>query len=350
MTNTSAKSVKKYNKIIELQNRLNNKSIPQSERALITNMKTFSKLTSLKIASYNDKVGAHYNGYWLSNINGSNWALKIAKYPNIPRNFYLEIINEKIATALGLHAINSKILKISEDSNYYGIMSEDYRNKNYKVTSGKEIVMDYLYYLEDNNLLEEQFGVKEISGLDSIINVNSLPIIYQALNYHFSRFKTESYRKEKNSSTANLIYKELVRRYIYSFITMQKDFHLGNWEILENEYAAYLSPMYDLELSMEDSFYDDKNTSMRASSDINLSIDEDFKNFINSSEENKKLVSMMHYAITPYDIPSFLEKIDTQDIEIPTEIKKEVLTKFSEHFLKIENILTKQNKLTKDSM
>ncbi len=336
--------------ILSIENRLNELSLKQEQRAFVEKAKAFGLLLKLGIISYNEKVGPYYNGYWLKGINGTNWTFKVAKELGIPRTFYLELINERMATALGIHTIKSKIVKLSLDSNFYAIMSEDYRVTKYKVISGKEIIKEYLDYLTENGYFEERFGVKKIEDVEeNRININSLPVIYQALTYHFTNRAgnpEEPYIEQKSASVIDIIYNELKKRYIYAYITMQKDFHLGNWEILENQNGAYLTPMYDLEMSMQDNFYDKKNTSLRASMDGSLSIDQDFEQFINSNPENKTLVRQMHYMITPSDILSFMENCE---IEVPAVIKKQVLTIFTNHFLNIENMLTNKNKLTKDS-
>lgn len=57
----------------------------------------------------------------------------------------------------------------------------------------------------------------------------------------------------------------------------------------------------------------------------------------------------MHYMVTPLDITSFMQKRNSSDIEIPLSIQKQVITAFTNHFMKIESMLTNKNKLAKDS-
>ena len=129
---------------------------------------------------------------------------------------------------------------------------------------------------------------------------------------------------------------------------MQKDFHLDNWEILYNEHSAYLSPMYDLELSMNESFYDERfNTSMKWSKEKYIGIDQDFQNFIDCSEENKNLVINMHNILTIDDVIIFMNNIQNKGIIIDESKKEEIIKCFSEHYDKINTMLYGQKNTLK---
>ena len=244
---------------IELCNKIN-ENLKNKDSYLIENDKDFRKLISSKILTFNDKIGSKYFGYWLSLFHGKdkdtdNYVIKISKSKELPIAFYLELLNERLATHCGLSTIESKIFKYKNDSNIYGIISEDYRKFGYTTIGGKDIIYKFLKEIKYN--VSDDY---ELENINIDFNINSLPVIYQALNYFFYDKVLDNginYNSLKASSSVNIIFNELVKRYVFSYITMQKDFHLDNWEILYNEHSAYLSPMYDLELSMNESFYDE---------------------------------------------------------------------------------------------
>ena len=335
---------------IELCNKIN-ENLKNKDSYLIENDKDFRKLISSKILTFNDKIGSKYFGYWLSLFHGKdkdtdNYVIKISKSKELPIAFYLELLNERLATHCGLSTIESKIFKYKNDSNIYGIISEDYRKFGYTTIGGKDIIYKFLKEIKYN--VSDDY---ELENINIDFNINSLPVIYQALNYFFYDKVLDNeinYNSLKASSSVNIIFNELVKRYVFSYITMQKDFHLDNWEILYNEHSAYLSPMYDLELSMNESFYDERfNTSMKWSREKDIGIDQDFQNFIDCSEENKNLVINMHNVLTIDDVIIFMNNIQNRGIIIDESKKEEIIKCFSEHNDKINTMLYGQKNTLK---
>ncbi len=335
---------------IELCNKIN-ENLKNKDSYLIENDKDFRKLISSKILTFNDKIGSKYFGYWLSLFHGKdtdtdNYVIKISKSKELPIAFYLELLNERLATHCGLSTIESKIFKYKNDSNIYGIISEDYRKFGYTTIGGKDIIYKFLKEIKYN--VSDDY---ELENINIDFNINSLPVIYQALNYFFYDKVLDNeinYNSLKASSSVNIIFNELVKRYVFSYITMQKDFHLDNWEILYNEHSAYLSPMYDLELSMNESFYDERfNTSMKWSREKDIDIDQDFQNFIDCSEENKNLVINMHNVLTINDVIIFMNDIQNRGIIIDESKKEEIIKCFSEHYDKINTMLYGQKNTLK---
>ena len=335
---------------IELCNQIN-ENLKNKDSYLIENDKDFRKLINSGILTFNDKIGSRYNGYWLNLYHGKdkdtdNRVIKIYKNTELPITFYLELLNERLASHCGLNSIESKIFKYKKGSNIYGIISEDYRKFGYKTVSGKDIVYNFLKEIECT--------IKDDSELENInidFNINSLPIIYQALNYFFYNKVSENkfnYNSKKALSTVNIIFYGLIKRYIFSYLTMQKDFHLDNWEILYNDHSAYLSPMYDLELSMGEDFYNERfNTSMKWSKEKDIDIDKDFQEFIDYSEENKKLVVNMHNVLTINDVIMFMNDIQNRGIIINERKKEEIIKCFSKHYDKLDNMLYNKKSILK---
>ena len=335
---------------IELCNKIN-ENLKNKDSYLIENDKDFRKLISSKILTFNDKIGSKYFGYWLSLFHGKdkdtdNYVIKISKSKELPIAFYLELLNERLATHCGLSTIESKIFKYKNDSNIYGIISEDYRKFGYTTIGGKDIIYKFLKEIKYN--VSDDY---ELENINIDFNINSLPVIYQALNYFFYDKVLDNginYNSLKASSSVNIIFNELVKRYVFSYITMQKDFHLDNWEILYNEHSAYLSPMYDLELSMNESFYDERfNTSMKWSREKDIDIDQDFQNFIDCKKEKKNLVINMHNVLTIDDVIIFMNDIQNRGIIIDESKKEEIIKCFSEHYDKINTMLYGQKNTLK---
>lgn len=321
------------------------------ESYLIEKDRDFNKLRTSKILNFNDKVGSKYDGYWLNLYNGKNkdtenYAVKFSKTDGLPLSFYLELLNEMAASHCGLNSIKSKVFKIYKNSNYYGIISEDYRKFGYDTIGGKDIVYKFLKEIKYN--VDDDY---ELENIDIEFNINSLPIIYQSLNYLFYNKISDNeinYNPLKATSTVNIIFNELIKRYVFSYLTMQKDFHLNNWEILYNDHSAYLSPMYDLELSMTNNFYDKKtHTSMKWSNDKDIDIDEDFQEFIDYSDENKQLVIDMHNILTVDDVIKFMNNIEKRGIIIDKNYKDRIINDFSEHYNKIDNMLYNKKEKSK---
>lgn len=326
-------------------------NLKNTESYLLNNDKDFNKLRNAKILNFNDKVGSKYDGYWLNlyygnNKSTNNYAVKFAKEKGIPLSFYLELLNERLASHCGFKTIESSIFKVSKGSDYYGIISEDYRKFGYDTIGGKDIVYKFLKEIKYN--VDDDY---ELEDIDIEFNINSLPIIYQSLNYLFYNKISDNeinYNPLKATSTVNIIFNELIKRYVFSYLTMQKDFHLNNWEILYNDHSAYLSPMYDLELSMTNNFYDKKtHTSMKWSNDKDIDIDEDFQEFIDYSDENKQLVIDMHNILTVDDVIKFMNNIEKRGIIIDKNYKDRVINDFSEHYNKIDNMLYNKKEKSK---
>lgn len=298
---------------------------------LVLNDKEFSSLQSKKILEKNVKCSSNYYGYWLKDVNKSNWCLKISTKNGIPNEFFLEILSEKLAKDLGIQTVESTIVEYKKESNKYGILSSDYRRADYNIINGEEIIYEYLDDLDNNGKLYSLFGTNNYDEIFKNYYINSLGIIFEALRNHFTK-------TIKNNSTASsiteIIYTELIKRYIFCYLTLQKDFHLKNWEIAENNYGAYLVPMYDMELSFNNNFYDNKNASIKFSMSHNIDYDSDFKLFC-KNEKNLRMVERMHNILNIENIMSHIKNINN----MPNNLKLDIIKTFNEHYLKIDEMI-----------
>ena len=88
----------------------------------------------------NDLCGPHYNGYWLNNIEGKNYFLKICKNNGLNDQLFMQLFMEELAKTVSIATINSEIIRVNPKSNTYGIISDNYQINGYKIISGKEDV------------------------------------------------------------------------------------------------------------------------------------------------------------------------------------------------------------------
>ncbi len=286
----------------------------------------------------NDLCGCYYSGYWLNDIEGENYFLKISKKNGISKEIFVQIIGEELARMVGIETVHSKI--VDAGSNTYGLMSTNYIKYDDNILSGKEIVINYLQYLYSNNLLclwldtpltpeeQEDFHDQYLEGMMAAferrhVNCNSLNFIWDALSFQFKD-------KENGQIITERIVKDLTKRYLFSFMIMNKDFHLKNWEIIDIYGNYTLSPLYDVDLSFDYFFTDlDKNNSMKSYENSIESIYDDFTRYFSSSAENfKKEFYRQQNILTPENIKEAMERI----INI---YQKEDLKKYAEQILRV---------------
>ena len=130
--------------------------------------------------------------------------------------------------------------------------------------------------------------------------------------------------------------------YLFLFMTMQSDFHLGNWELLESDYVAYLTPMYDMEMGFREDFFEsDKNTTIRYSTETTTNVYQDFANFYyESDDETKKDIQHIYQLLTPNILKESLDGINVAvTLNFPEAIKQKILKMYQEHYYNMGEIL-----------
>lgn len=286
----------------------------------------------------NDLCGSYYTGYWLNDIEGENYFLKISKKTGISKEIFIQIIGEELARMVGIETVHSKIVDVG--SNTYGLMSSNYIKYDDNILSGKEIVIDYLQHLYSNDLLhlwldtpltmeeKEDFHDGYLEGMMEAfncrhVNCNSLNFIWDALSFQFRN-------KENGQIITERIVKDLTKRYLFSFMIMNKDFHLKNWEIIDIYGNYTLSPLYDIDLSFDRNFTNlDKNNSMKSYENNIENIYEDFEQYFSSSSDDfKKEFYRQQNILTPENVQEAMERI----INI---YQNDNLKKYAEQILKV---------------
>ena len=306
-----------------------------------------------KIIIPNDLCGPHYNGYWLK-MDNQTYFLKI---PNtlydstkIKREMFCELLGEELARLIGIQTIESNLAMLNSQSAFYGILSKSYLKSDEDIYSGRQIVEDYLTYLEkvkdpltNKNSFYEYFGYQNQDIMFDKISegklkyyYNSLEFIWASLEYHFKE------RKNKKEIVEGIMQK-LTKRYIFQFILMQKDYHLANWEIAESDNGAYLVPQYDMDMSFSTTFTNEsRNNSMRSEMPKVNDIYEDIRRFYNtSSSEFQNEFNRQINLLTEDVIASCIAKIAKKyNLDIPPIS----LAIYSEHRRRILSLIESPTK------
>ena len=129
---------------------------------------------------------------------------------------------------------------------------------------------------------------------------------------------------------------------------MQSDFHLGNWEMIEQEKTAFLVPMYDMDMSFRTSFNDyAKNNSMKSYLTSTQDVYQDFSSFYFSLPEKDQIIIQNEILVlTPETIATAIDLMPKiYSIEMPNSMKETILQRYNEHYQKIIDIT--QNKRTR---
>ena len=286
--------------------------------------------------------GPYYQGWWIKNLDEEDWFLKVFNQKGIPYRFYVELLLEYLAQMVGIRTVESKIVEVNKQLKTYGLISKDYRKKDCIIISGKEIVLNFLKHLEKSNLLEDYLGIKKVNELENANSeYNSLDCIWDALNYRYANF---SNGKEIVANNMN----EPAKRYTFLFLMMQSDFHLGNWEMIEQEKTAFLVPMYDMDMSFRTSFNDyAKNNSMKSYLTSTQDVYQDFSSFYFSLPEKDQIIIQNEILVlTPETIATAIDLMPKiYSIEMPNSMKETILQRYNEHYQKIIDIT--QNKRTR---
>ncbi len=283
----------------------------------------------------NNLCGPFYNGYWIRGIEEKNWFLKISKKNGLDSSFYIELWMEELARNVSIPSIQSKIVKCGK--NVYGLVSESYLASGYDIVTGEYIIRTY-----QEKLLNKR-DQKNEKDLNSMLNdyqgeISSLEFIWEALEDYFNDYSNKRY-------ILFGILRGLTERYIFSFLTLNRDFHAGNWELLVSPTHAVLTPLYDMDLSL-DKNYEMRHNSMRATMK-DVSIYEDFMEFYwLSSPYFKKELERQFSILTPEFLKVSLENvIKEHGIFMDVREKQKLLEIYDNHFEKITSMLERRKTL-----
>ncbi|MBQ7031114.1 MAG: hypothetical protein IJN13_01925 [Bacilli bacterium] len=171
--------------------------------------------------------------HYIITINGRNYYFKKLKNP------YTELLAYEVAAFLGLKSVSYDLAIFQ---NMYGVISEDFKDKNFKYVSGQDILFEYsrsprcMTYLENMGL--EQTEVNDYpNNAPYSYNINNLEIIWQAIEY--------KYKQLGINIDIEKIMNELILIFIFNILVMQNDGMSQNWVLEESAYGVNVGLLYD---------------------------------------------------------------------------------------------------------
>ena len=181
------------------------------------------------------------NHYWVY-INGEEYYFKPSN------NYYNELIGYYAATFLGIDACFCDLAILNGQK---GIISKSLRKENTHLTSGYDILNQYVYsglsnlywikkMMNQTDIIKKWwFDDKYRNKSDLIANgINDLENIWHALEYKYQDDKRFNIEKVMN---------QMVMMYIFSLLSYDTDKYATNWLIEENQTDIRLAPIYDNE-------------------------------------------------------------------------------------------------------
>jgi len=247
---------------------------------------------------------------------------------------YREIIAYEVANFLGIPSVFYRIALIPDKGNHnvLGVISEDYKNKDLFYIDGQTILKDYHYgYLKNwhkNNNYQNNYCYNTINSI-----WNSLDYRYRFLDN-----KNEVVRQLLNDIIENI--------FLFDIFMKNADRHFNNWEVEENleTNEIKLNLLYD----NEDIFLGDDpkmnniivDSSNRGSDWYDL-----LREFLKVSDgEYLLIVNSFYNRLTPKTLIGLIEATEKRhNIKIPNATKKEIISKYVNHYAKIGVILKEFN-------
>lgn len=293
---------------------------------------SFEEARKKKLLKTMDHIPAakEYSGTYFINVGGESYFLKVASSKEIFYKMYAELVSEEFSRLVNINSTKSNIVLFnygnSKIKDYrYALMSKDYRKDNYTIYSNKEMYEYYADYLESKGLYNKYF--------DDETNFDSLDLIWDSYYYHYIDYK------DRDAIVENKV-KEQVKRYIYRFYVMDRDFHLGNGETLDSEELSLTeeAPMFDMDETFNP-LYSYRNNSMKG-----FGLDdpyEDFNEFLKYSDEGTlSLAKNMHDVLTKDALISTIKEVEREkDLKMPDEYKMTMIALYSNHYDKVDEII-----------
>lgn len=245
---------------------------------------------------------------------------------------YRELIAHEIATFLNIHSIFYKPAFLINQCGIYdkGVISLDYRSDDLSYISGYDILKDYYDDYLGNWLKEDVYNNKRKNNY----KYNNIESIYKALIHRFS-FIGDG--EQKADYILKFIIKEI---FLFDIFTQNSDRHFKNWEIVENinTNQIMLNALFD----NEDIFLDYQSTpklkcSNKGSTDW---YDELKELLLMTDNEYLPIVKYMFNKLTPEKLIMLIQFTERKhQIIIPLYTKKDIVTKYKEHYEKIGEVI-----------
>lgn len=274
--------------------------------------------------------------HYIITINGRNYYFKKLKNP------YTELLAYEVAAFLGLKAVSYDLTIFQ---NMYGVISEDFKDKNCKYVSGQDILFEYsrsprcMTYLENMGL--EQTEVNDYpNNAPYSYNINNLEIIWQAIEY--------KYKQLGINIDMEKIMNDLILIFIFNILVMQNDGMSQNWVLEESLYGVNVGLLYDNAEAfkfVEDKHFPQCNFSTNFN-DVGLGTYAILEEFLKVSD--KVYVDLFKEKFNMLTEDVFLKLIQRVEYKIecsiPSEIKIYYLEMFKVNRENIKQVLSKFDK------
>ena len=250
---------------------------------------------------------------------------------NLSINDYMdrEILVSYLAKIVGISCVSPMRVKYND---YYGLLEEDYNKEGYLAISGYEILEAYL-----NHLLEtRKVLLREIDSQSKYIaeNLNNLVSIQKALTYYFRN-------EEDSEEIVNDLFSEIVRRFAFDFITLQKDRGPGNWAILvgKGKYPR-MTLMYD----NEEAFVEKASYQMKVNSRYETNVGIITSLFEHLHDDYINIFMEVINTLTEDKFLYALERMELERGKLPSKAKEQIIKMFHKHYLETKTLLCQRAK------
>ena len=236
-------------------------------------------------------------------------------------NCYPELIGSEIAKFLNIDSVYYDILEfVTSDKTIKGVVSNDFREDNYKLITIDKIIDEYLI---DSN--------KKV-----IYNDMNLELLCDALNNHYINY-------ENRDAIVNKIMDNIKKSFLFDILIGNIDNGRYNYELKENDIDGKLTPYFDYE-----QIFKFGTTRLTVDDNNNYDVYDNLLNFLNSEVNYVDYFKKMYDLLTPDKIEELFIKIENdKGVKIPDNYKNIVFLSYSRHYNNIGIILEKVNSHSK---
>lgn len=251
---------------------------------------------------------------------------------------YRELIAHEIANLLNIPSTFYQIIEMPKG--YYesklGVVAKDFRKKDTNYTKGYFVLKDFFYdYLKEWNIDNDRENNK---------NFNNLEDIWKSLEYRYR------FLESKNKIVEKLLEQIIYNLFLFDIFISNGDRHFHNWEVVDAvDNNIFLNKNYDNEDML---LKDYKIPEISVSKSTNkYDFYDTLKEFLKISDyPYLEQVKNMYYTFTPDTLIKIFKITEKRhNIVIPISLKKEIIKKFQNHYLKIGMIISefikKENKI-----
>ena len=236
-------------------------------------------------------------------------------------NCYPELIGSEMAKFLNVNSVYYDMLEVvTLDKTIKGVVSNDFREDNYKLITIDKIIDEYL--LDSNKKV--------------LYNDMNLELLSDALNNHYINY-------ENKESIVNRIMDDIKKSFLFDILIGNIDNGKYNYELKENDTDGKLTPYFDYE-----QIFKFGTTRLTVNDNNNYDVYDNLLIFLNSEANYVDYFKKMYELLTPDKIEELIIKIENdKHIRVPDNYKNIIFLSYSRHYNNIGMILEKINSHSK---